>query len=109
MKKKLLTLSLIFMIMGCTKSTKWEYKEFKINNTNSSSSYGKMGTSNFESEIDQLNSFGEDGWELVSTHTIIETEFPNFGNEGYHTGIKPNSRTKSIVYVFKKPKEENKK
>ena len=67
-----------------------------------------MSTSSFKSEVDKLNSLGEDDWELSSTYTILETEFPNFRNERYHTGIKTNTRIKTIVYVFKSSKEEKK-
>lgn len=68
-------------------------------------SYGKMNAGSFKSEIDKLNSLVEDGWELSSTYIILETKFPNFGNKGYHIGIKTNTRTKTIVCVFKRLKE----
>lgn len=107
--KKLIGLLLVLTVVGCApKTTKWEYKEIKVSNQNSSSNSGKVSNSNFKSSLNKLNELGEQGWELSSTYTILETEYPNFGNEGYHTGIKTNTRTKSIVYVLKKPKKEKK-
>lgn len=49
-----------------------------------------------------LSLYGKDGWELVSTYTTTETVFPNFGNEDYHTGIKENTRTETVNFVFKR-------
>lgn len=50
-----------------------------------------------------LNIWGRNGWELVSTYTTVETVYPNFGDEKYHTGIKENTRTEKINFVFKRP------
>lgn len=52
-----------------------------------------------------LNLYGKEGWELVSTYTTTETVFPNFGDASYHTGIKENTRTNTINFVFKRPKQ----
>lgn len=85
--------------------TTWEYKQV--------TSYGKniiedFGSNSFDSMIKELNELGKDGWELVGVHTVIETVFPNFGNEGYHTGIKTNTRTEEVVYTFKRKFKEQK-
>lgn len=53
---------------------------------------------------DDLNMFGIDGWELVDVYTIVETSFPNFGSEEYVTGIRENTQTSSVNYVFKRRK-----
>lgn len=53
-----------------------------------------------------LNNYGHDGWELVDVYTNIETVFPNMGDEQYHTGIKDNTRTQSVNFVFKKRKKQ---
>ena len=42
--------------------------------------------------------------ELVDVYTIEETVHPNFGNEEYVTGLRENTRTASINYVFKRRK-----
>lgn len=52
-----------------------------------------------------LNSYGKDGWELVSIYTTTETVFPNFGDTGYHTGVKENTRTQTVNFVFKRKLE----
>lgn len=83
----------------------WEYKQV--------TSYGEPIIKNFSSNLfdditKELNELGKDGWELVGIHTVIETVFPNFGNEGYHTGIKTNTRTEKVVYTFKREVKEQK-
>lgn len=54
-----------------------------------------------------LNLYGKEGWELVSVYTTTETVFPNFGDPSYHTGVTENTRTNTINFVFKRPKQEN--
>lgn len=83
----------------------WEYKQV--------TSYGKelikgFGSNSFDNMTKELNELGKDGWELVGVHTTVETVFPNFGNEGYHTGIKTNTRTEKVVYTFKRKFKEQK-
>lgn len=56
-------------------------------------------SSNFDT---MLNSYGKDGWELVNVYTTTETVFPNFGDAEYHTGVKENTRTQTINFVFKR-------
>jgi hypothetical protein len=45
---------------------------------------------------------GKEGWELVSTYTEIGTSFPNFGNSEYVTGLRDNTRTCVVNFVFKR-------
>lgn len=56
--------------------------------------------------ISILNHWGNEGWELVDVYTVTETIFPNFGDESMHTGIKANTRTNAINFVFKRQKSE---
>ncbi len=77
----------------------WEYRQI--------TSYGKsiikdFGHNSFDDITEELNRLGKNGWELVGVHTITGTVFPNFGNEGYHTGIKTNTRTDKVIYTFKR-------
>lgn len=49
-----------------------------------------------------MNMMGEAGWELAGVFTTIETVYPNFGDDKYHTGIKENTRTQAIYYIYKR-------
>lgn len=51
-----------------------------------------------------LNSYGEEGWELVDVYTTTETVYPNFGNKDYVTGLRENVRTNTVNFVFKRLK-----
>lgn len=116
MKNLLVFMFTTILFISCNKTTQWEYKIVKVAGTET------LEVSNFTSKIfpDQskmLNKMGSEGWELVSTYTEEETVFPNFGNEEYVTGIRTNTRTTVLNFVFKrqgikeeKPKKmENKK
>ena len=49
--------------------------------------------------------------ELVSAYTETGTAFPNFGSSEYVTGIRDNTRTSVVNFVFKRVsdgKDENK-
>ncbi len=53
---------------------------------------------------DSIDSLGAKGWELVGVVNDIETSFPNFGKDEYHTGIKTNTHSKGVSLIFKKRK-----
>lgn len=98
MKKLILALLSIIALSACTAN--WEYKIVTI---------GGKSISEFESNFfpvssEDLNLFGKDGWELVDVYTIVETVHPNFGNSEYVSGLRDNSRTSSVNYVFKRRK-----
>lgn len=82
---------------------KWEYKIIQSDGTSFSDFYSKI----ILLPEEELNSLGEEGWELVDVYTRIETVHPNFGNEKYVVGIQPNTRTSSVYYVLKRPKTES--
>lgn len=50
----------------------------------------------------KLDDLGDAGWEVVSSTSLIETKFPNFGNGEYHTGLKSNTRTSEIIVFLKR-------
>lgn len=124
--KKLFLFSLVFLsllFVGCKeKPQQWEYAILPIEgmfpgpqlprmkgHRTSSPMYkaSNMEIGNpLESTERTLNGYGEMGWELVGITSEIETVFPNFGDEEYVTGIKPNTRTFGMVYVFKRPKQD---
>lgn len=97
--KKLLFLALALVLVGCT-SSKWEYKIVKIDSSTSSD----FLESEFKVTSEDLNLFGEEGWELVDVYTLTQTQHPNFGDDKYVTGIRENTRTESVNFVFKRKK-----
>lgn len=98
MKKVLLLVIAVLTMAACT--SKWEYKIVTVENEQASA----FEASEIKVSSEDLNLFGEEGWELVDVYTIIETEHPNFGNSEYVTGIRENTRTSSVNYVFKRKK-----
>lgn len=50
----------------------------------------------------KLDELGDAGWEVVSSTSLTETKFPNFGNGEYHTGLKSNTRTSEIIVFLKR-------
>lgn len=117
--KHLIPLALAAMTLAaCNKQndTQWEYKIVTLSENLTLQAEadrlamtmaGRVGCEgmfsiNFEDPSSTLNELGEQGWELVSTYTTTETLFPNMGNADYHTGVKTNTRTKTINFVFKR-------
>lgn len=98
MKNLLLILLATLAITAC--SSNWEYKTVSV----SGESTSEFNTNTFSVTDEDLNLFGAEGWELVDVYTLEETVHPNFGNEEYVTGIRENTRTASINYVFKRRK-----
>lgn len=107
-------LSLLFT--GCKdKPQQWEYKAYvvegnfpglPINLGNSElDAYTNLELKPTQGTLDALNKLGAEGWELVAVTPEIETVYPNFGNKEYVTGIQPNTRTFSLTYLFKRPKQ----
>lgn len=80
----------------------WEYEVVKVND--SSIDWRKLSSPEFRDQTDMLNLMGSRGWELVSVYTEIATAFPNFGEDRYVTGIRSNTRTQVVYFVFKRPK-----
>lgn len=97
MKKLIIALS-ILCLTGCT--TQWEYKIVTVDNSTDSD----FRESNFKVTSSDLDLFGVDGWELVNVYTITQTQHPNFGDDKYVTGIRENTRTESVNFVFKRKK-----
>ena len=118
MKKSLFLTAVAFMLLlaSCSDNASWEYKMVKIEPDlqleNKAEEVAKEYYGDdfykprkphlFQSPDQKLNEMGKEGWELVSVYTTTETEYPNFGNSEYHTGIKTNTRTESINFVFKR-------
>jgi hypothetical protein len=99
----LVSLLVLAFPVACQKYTKWQYKVVPV----SSDSVSRTGLSamlqtTVDVNVDSLSSWGTRGWELVATYLEVETAFPNFGNEEYHTGIKTNTRPQRLVMIFKR-------
>ena len=96
-------------MVSCSKKeepNKWEYKTL-ISWPEMSSYFDYFHKNSIPVPEEELNKLGEDGWELVSVYTRIETVHPNFGNDKYVTGLQPNTRTEGVFYVFKRPKQND--
>ena len=98
MKKLLIVFLAAVAMTACT--SKWEYKIVTVDNEETS----KFDTPEFSVTSEDLNLFGEEGWELVNVYAVTETKHPNFGNSEYVTGIRENTRTQSLNFVFKRRK-----
>lgn len=102
MKKILLLLCFIATLVSCgNKNAEWEYKIVKVAGADAEV-MADYGTLVFADQTAMLNKMGKEGWELVSTYTETGTSFPNFGNSEYVTGIRDNTRTVVINFVFKR-------
>lgn len=105
----LLTIVVISVsLLSCSKKEnnlepiKWEYKTLNCTGDNVTEFYSNIFTTGSEKMSQKLAQLGQEGWELVEIYTTNETVYPNFGNAKYVTGLQPNTRTKDIVYVFKR-------
>ncbi len=102
MKKVIILLSMIATLVSCGSNNKqWEYKVVKVAGTDTEV-MADFGTLVFADQTSMLNKMGIEGWELVSTYTEIGTSFPNFGNSEYVTGLRTNTRTVVVNFVFKR-------
>ena len=112
MKKVLLLFCMITTLVSCgSKNEQWEYKVVKVAGKDSEV-MADFGALVFTDQTSMLNKMGKEGWELVSTYTEKGTSFPNFGNSEYVTGLRTNTRTVVVNFVFKRisdGKEEAKK
>ena len=109
MKKILLACVMVVLLASCSKNTPWEYKVVKVAGK-PAETLADYGALVYGDQTAMLNKMGKEGWELVSTYTETATAFPNFGNSDYVTGIRDNTRTSVVNFIFKRQsdgKEEN--
>lgn len=85
-----------FVLIAC-KNQKWEYKVVEVE-AETYNQYDRFGN-----QTKMLNKMGQDGWELVNVYTEINSSFPNFGTGNYVTGIKTNTQTSVLNFIFKRP------
>lgn len=101
MKKIIIAFFCTALLTACGHSQKWEYKVVKM--AGKESTMKDFTPMTFDDPSETLNKMGKEGWELVDTYTEINTVHPNFGNEEYVTGIRENTRTAILNFVFKRP------
>ena len=101
MKKLLIAFRMIAFFASCSKNNAWEYKVVKVagKEAETLADYGSLV---YGDQTTMLNKMGKEGWELVSTYTETATAFPNFGNSDYVTGIRDNTRTSVVNFIFKR-------
>ena len=90
-----------------TQAKEWEYRVVKVPGHYYiiSSKQDLYPCEQDEDELTQtLNQYRD--WELVGTTMEIETVHPNYGNDDYVTGLQPNTRTCSVILIFRKEKQE---
>lgn len=101
---KVLTLFVLVTLMSCSsKTAEFEYKVVKVVGKEAElmADYGPLI---FQDQEPMLNKLGSQGWELIDTYTEIGTKHPNYGNSGYVTGIRSNTRTTAVSFIFKRLK-----
>ena len=109
MKKILLAFCMVALLASCSKNSPWEYKVVKVAGK-PAETLADYGALVYGDQTAMLNKMGKEGSELVSTYTETATAFPNFGNSDYVTGIRDNTRTSVVNFIFKRQsdgKEEN--
>lgn len=101
---------MVVLFCGCAEK-KYEYKVVKVEPDNE---FGAITMdvdpypNSFKDQTQMLNKMASQGWELVDTYTEIMTRFPNFGKEEYVTGIRTNTKTSAINFIFKRVIKEKK-
>lgn len=106
-KASILVLILVLAInfIRCSSKGKhWEYKIVSVTGAESRDGSGAFRFQTITPNEEELSRLGADGWEIATSYLELETAFPNFGNEGYHTGIKENVRPQRLVIIFKREK-----
>ena len=102
MKHLIFAIISFLILASCTNATQWEYKIVSIEGE-SEYEYSNFHNLKFGITNEDLNAYGFDGWELVDVYTTTETKHPNFGDDKYVTGIRENTRTSTVNFVFKRP------
>lgn len=98
------TLYLGFMFFVCALwPVRYEYKTVAVKPSPQGNEFkaNEFQANEFSLES-ELNA--NQNWELVSAVPEIETVHPNFGRQDLVPGIKPNTRTRRIILVFRKRK-----
>lgn len=104
---KYLFLSSLFLLLSISCSENKKYWEYKI--IYYTGYYSRDGSEAFKYQTitpneTELTKLGEEGWEIATSYLEMETAYPNFGRDDYHTGIKENVRPQRLVIILKRLK-----
>lgn len=93
------------VLSSCSNREKyWEYKVIYFSGDNARDGIDAFKYQSITPDEDDLNKFGAEGWEIATSYLEMETAFPNFGKDEYHTGIKENVRPQRLVIILKREK-----
>ena len=102
MKKVLFSLLCVILLIACSNDTKWEYKVVKVAGRDAEE-MAEFSPKVYSDQTPMLNMMGKDGWELIEVYTEVATVHPNFGYSQYVNGIRDNTHTSVLNFVFKRP------
>lgn len=104
---KYLFLSSLFLLLliSCSENKKyWEYKIIYYTGYNSRDGNEAFKYQTITPDEAELSRLGKEGWEIATSYLEMETAYPNFGRDDYHTGIKENVRPQRLVIILKRLK-----
>ena len=105
--KKIIAFAIIgIMFASCRNDVKWEYKTIIVNDYQDFMNRENTNLPEISMSDAELNKLGAEGWELVNIYELVGTNFPNFGEKQYHTGVKENVKTTSVRFVFKRKSDK---
>lgn len=102
-----LAMCLMIISAGCGSKTQWEYRTYIVYGQVQTDYYPDFRSKTAIPDYEEMNKLGEEGWELVSSYELLETAFPNMGRQDVVLGIKPNVRTGSVAFVFKRLRQKD--
>lgn len=89
------------VLLICACNSNWQYKTVEVLGEELEG-YDDYSPRYFSNQDSVLNAMGAEGWELVSCYPLIETVYPDMGNQRIILHIKTNTRTRAVRYVFRK-------
>ena len=86
---------------------KWEYQIIRVKGTEKGSSPESMALDFPEQYIaETIAKYSADNWELTGVVPQVETVFPNLSRDALIPVIQPNTRTHSVILIFKRAKSK---
>ena len=88
-----------------TVQSPWEYKVVKIQGEEVGTAPETSALAISEQKIDdEIRKWGAERWELTGVIPQIETVFPNLSEDQMIPAFQPNTRTSSVILIFKRAK-----